>query len=70
MTKEEFFKQSCEVMLNLKENHDVLFFVHGESHHLTLDLHVDYDEKDDVMGYGAAVIGLMLAKRRRAYGHP
>ena len=44
MTKEEFFKQSCEVMLNLKENHKVLFFVNGESHHLTLDLHVDFDE--------------------------
>lgn len=44
MTKEEFFKQSCEIMLNLKDNQDVLFFVHGESHHLTLDLHVDYDE--------------------------
>ena len=44
MTKEEFFKQSCEVMLNLKENHNVLFFVNGKSHHLTLNLHVDFDE--------------------------
>ena len=44
MTKEEFFKQSCEVMLNLKDNHDALFFVHGDSRHLTLDLHVDSNE--------------------------
>lgn len=44
MTKEEFFKQSCEIMLNLKDNHNVVLFVHGDSHHLTLDLHVDYDE--------------------------
>lgn len=44
MTIEEFFKQSCEIMLNLKEDQDVMFFVHGDSHHITLDLHVDYDE--------------------------
>lgn len=37
---------------------------------VTKKLNVDYDEKDYVMGYGAAVIGLMIAKRRRAYGHP
>ena len=44
MEREEFFKQSCEVMLNLKGNHNVLFFVNGKSHHLTLNLHVDFDE--------------------------
>lgn len=44
MTKEEFFKQSCEIMLNLKDNQDVLFFVHGDSRYFTLDFFVDYDE--------------------------
>ena len=44
MEREEFFKQSCEVMLNLKENHDVLFFVHGDSRYFTLDFFVDYNE--------------------------
>ncbi len=44
MTKEEFFKQSCEIMLNLKDNQDVLFFVHGDSRYFTLDFFVDYNE--------------------------